>query len=184
MIEVDTLQYLPLHIAEIEEFKKIAKTYDKYLRLAWASLQREELNRILATMDESECAQWEELLHIVVNPADSLEDRVNRIRGYHVSDLPYTINKLDEVLKVVCGADNYKLKVDSSKYLIDCGVKLVSIPMIDVVADLIRKRAPANMIVNVYALFNRWERFKTMRWSELTTEKWGGLYGDKKWQEE
>ena len=135
-------------------------------------------------MDESECAQWEELLHIVVNPADSLEDRVNRIRGYHVSDLPYTINKLDEVLKVVCGADNYKLKVDSSKYLIDCGVKLVSIPMIDVVADLIRKRAPANMIVNVYALFNRWERFKTMRWSELTTEKWGGLYGDKKWQEE
>lgn len=183
MIEVDTLQYLPLHIAEIEEFKKIAKTYDKYLRLVWQSLKKEELNRILATMDESECAQWEELLHIVVNPADSLEDRVNRIRGYHVSDLPYTVNKLDEVLKVVCGADNCKLKVDNSKYLIDCGVKLVSIPMIDVVADLIRKRAPANMIVNVYALFNRWECFKTMRWSELTTEKWDGLYDDKKWQE-
>lgn len=183
MIEVDTLQYLPLHIAEIEEFKKIAKTYDKYLRLAWASLQREELNRILATMDESECIQWEELLHIVVNPADSLEDRVNRIRGYHVSDLPYTVNKLDEVLKVVCGADNYKLKVDNSKYLIDCGVKLVSIPMIDVVADLIRKRAPANMLVNVYALFNRWERFKQLRWSEITTDTWKKIHDDKKWQE-
>ena len=83
----------------------------------------------------------------------------------------------------MCGADNYKLKVDNSKYLIDCGVKLVSITMIEVVADLIRKRAPANMIVNVYALFNRWERFKAMRWSELTAEKWNGLYGDKKWQE-
>ena len=184
MIEVDTIQYLPLHIAEIDEFEKITKIYDKYLRLVWQSLEREELNRVLATMDESECSYWEKLLHIVVNPADSLEDRVNRIRGYHVSDLPYTINKLDEVLRVVCGVDNYKLKVDNSKYLIDCGVKLVSIQMIEVVADLIRKRAPANMLVNVYALYNRWERFKAIRWSGLTTEKWGGLYGNKKWQEE
>lgn len=183
MIEVDTIQYLPLHIAEIDEFEKITKIYDKYLRLVWQSLKREELNRVLATMDESECSYWEELLHIVVNPTDSLEDRVNRIRGYHVSDLPYTLNKLDEVLKVVCGVDNYKLKVDNSKYLVDCGVKLVSIPMIEVVADLIRKRVPANMLVNVYALFNRWERFKTMQWSDLTTGTWNSFYSDKRWQE-
>ena len=87
MIEVDTKQYLPLHIAEIDEFKNITKTYDKYLSLVWDSLQREELNRVLATMDEKECEQWEKLLSIVINPADSLEDRVNRIRGYHASDL-------------------------------------------------------------------------------------------------
>ena len=182
-MNVDTEQYLPLHIAEIEEFKKITKTYDEYLKLVWKSLKREELNRVLATMDETECEQWEKLLNIVINPADSLEDRVNRIRGYHVSDLPYTYNKLDEVLKLVCGGDNYKLKVDNSKQLVDCGVKIVSIQMIDVIFDLIRKRVPANMLVNVYALFNRWERFKTMRWSEMTAEKWNSFYSDKKWQE-
>lgn len=182
-MNVDTEQYLPLHIAEIEEFKKITKTYDEYLKLVWKSLKREELNRVLATMDEAECTQWEKLLNIAINPADSLEDRVNRIRGYHVSDLPYTYNKLDEVLKLVCGGDNYKLKVDNSKQLVDCGVKLVSIPMIEVVADLIRKRAPANMLVNVYALFNRWERFKQLRWSELTADTWEKIHDDKKWQE-
>lgn len=182
-MNVDTEQYFPLHIAEIEEFKKIAKTYDEYLKLVWQSLKREELNRVLATMDETECEQWEKLLNIVINPADSLEDRVNRIRGYHVSDLPYTYNKLDEVLRLVCGGDNYKLKVDNSKQLVDCGVKIVSIQMIDVIFDLIRKRVPANMLVNVYALFNRWEHFKTMRWSEMTTEKWNNFYSDKKWQE-
>ena len=182
-MNVDTEQYLPLHIAEIEEFKKIAKTYDEYLKLVWQSLKREELNRVLATMDETECEQWEKLLNIVINPADGLEDRVNRIRGYYVSDLPYTFNKLDEVLKLVCGGDNYKLKVDNSRQVIECGVKIVSIQMIDVIFDLIRKRVPANMLVNVYALFNRWERFKAMRWSEMTAEKWNGFYSDKKWQE-
>ena len=182
-MNVDTEQYLPLHIAEIEEFKKIAKTYDEYLKLVWQSLKREELNRVLATMDETECERWEKLLNIVINPADSLEDRANRIRGYHVSDLPYTYNKLDEVLRLVCSGDNYKLKVDNSKQLVDCGVKIVSIQMIDVIFDLIRKRVPANMLVNVYALFNRWERFKTLRWSEFTTYTWKKLYDDKKWQE-
>lgn len=183
-MNVDTEQYLPLHIAEIEEFKKITKTYDEYLKLVWKSLKREELNRVLATMDEKECEQWEKLLNIAINPADSLEDRVNRIRGYHVSDLPYTYNKLYEVLKLVCGGDNYKLKVDDSKQLVDCGVKIVSIQMIDVIFDLIRKRVPANMLVNVYALFNRWERFKALRWSEITTDTWKKIHDDKKWQEE
>lgn len=182
-MNVNTEQYLPLHIAEIEEFKKITKTYDEYLKLVWKSLKREELNRVIATMDEKECEQWEKLLNIAINPADSLEDRVNRIRGYHVSDLPYTYNKLDEVLRLVCGGDNYKLKVDNSRQVIECGVKIVSIQMIDVIFDLIRKRVSANMLVNVYALFNRWERFKALRWSEITAEKWNGLYGDKKWQE-
>ena len=154
-MNVNTEQYLPLHIAEIEEFKKITKTYDEYLKLVWKSLKREELNRVLATMDEKECEQWEKLLNIAINSADSLEDRVNRIRGYHVSDLPYTYNKLDEVLRLVCGGDNYKLKVDNSRQVIECGVKIVSIQMIDVIFDLIRKRVPAIMRVNVYALINR-----------------------------
>ena len=56
MTEVDIIQYLPLHIAEIEEFEKIAKIYDKYLILVWQSLKREELNRVLPTMDENECS--------------------------------------------------------------------------------------------------------------------------------
>jgi len=182
MIEVDTKQYLPLHIAEIDEFKNITKTYDKYLSLVWDSLQREELNRVLATMDEKECEQWEKLLSIVINPADSLEDRVNRIRGYHASDLPYTYNKLYEVLRLVCKGDNFNLKVDTEKQSVDCGVKIVSIQMIDVIFDLIRKRVPANMLVSVYAIFNRWERFKTLRWQALKSETWKSLFGDKKWQ--
>lgn len=122
MIEVDTKQYLPLHIAEIDEFKNITKTYDKYLSLVWDSLQREELNRVLATMD-------------------------------------------------------------TEKQSVDCGVKIVSIQMIGVIFDLIRKRVPANMLVSVYAIFNRWERFKTLRWQALKTETWKSLFGDKKWQE-
>lgn len=183
MIEVDTERYLPLHIADMEEFKKIAKTYDKYLKLVWESLQKEELNRFLSTMDESECERWEKLLNIVTSPSDTLEDRVNRIRGYHISDLPYTANKLDEVLKAVCGADSYKLKIDNTHQSVDCSVKLSSIQMIDVIFDLIRKRVPANMIVKVYALYNRWERFKAMEWQALKNETWKSLFSDKKWQE-
>ena len=183
MREVDTKQYLPLHVTEIEEFREIAKAYDEYLRLVWNSLQKEELNRVLATMDESECKRWEKLLNIVINPADNLEDRVNRIRGYHISDLPYTYNKLNEVLKLVCSGDNYKLRVDIERQTIECGVKIVSIQMIDVIFDLIRKRVPASMIVNVYALFNRWERFKSLKWGTLKTETWKSLFDDKKWQE-
>ena len=183
MIKVDTLNYLPLHIAEIDEFQGISKVYDKYLRLVWQTLDKEERNRFLSTMDEDECSRWEEFLQIVPAPSDTLEDRLNHIRGYHISDLPYTPNKLDEVLKVICGAGNYALNIKSEEFLVDCGLKLVSVPMIKVVEDMIRKRAPANMAVNVYALYNRWSRFKELRWSDLTGEKWEGLYMDKKWQE-
>lgn len=183
MINVDILNYLPLHIAEIDEFQRISKVYDKYLRLIWQTFDKEELNRFLATMGEDECSKWESLLQIVPLPSDTLEDRLNRIRGYHISDLPYTPNKLDEVLKVVCGAGNYTISINAEKFLIDCGIKLVSVSMITVVGDMIRKRIPANMSVNVYVLYIRWTRFKELKWSNLKGEKWESLYMDKKWQE-
>ena len=184
MIDVDIKNYLPYHIANIDEFQKLAKVYDKFLKLIWARLDVEEQNRYLTTMDKSECEYWEKILNIEVSSLDSLADRRHRIKGFCISDLPYTEKKLRETLNTMCGKDNYNLVIDHTKYTLKCGLKLVSIQMLSIVTGVIRKMIPANMSIYVYAEYNRWKRFKPLKWKDLKTEKWKSVRSNKKWQEE
>lgn len=61
---INTVQYYPPHIADIEEFKRIAKVYDKKLQLIWDHIDQMQINRRFDEMDESECSRWETMINI------------------------------------------------------------------------------------------------------------------------
>lgn len=176
--------YWPEHISDIEEFKEIDKASDIEIKNLWKALQDVLNNRYLSSMGASECTELEDMLGITPLPDDTLEDRVRRIKGYFVSNLPYTQNKLIEVLNVLCGgSDHYVLLVEPNKYTVHVGVKLVSMRLTDNVREIVNNMVPANMIRDVYVVFNRWERFGAVTWGSLSEETWDGLYEDAKWQE-
>ena len=45
MMEPNTIHYFPPHISSIEEFKQIAKVYDKYLTMVWKDLDQIRANQ-------------------------------------------------------------------------------------------------------------------------------------------
>ena len=89
--------YWPEHIGNMKEFKEISKAADIEIKRLWEALKSVLDNRYLTSMDADECAELETMLGIVPLPDDTLEDRVRRVKGYFVSNLPYTQNKLIEV---------------------------------------------------------------------------------------
>lgn len=71
------------------------------------------------------------------------------------------------------------------KYVLDTvhvGVKLASVRLTDNVREIVNNMVPANMVRDVYVVFNRWSRFKSATWGSLKTETWAGLHEDAKWQ--
>lgn len=95
--------YWPEYIGNMKEFKEISKAADIEIKRLWGALKSVLDNRYLTSMDAEECSELETMLGIVPLPDDTLEDRVRRVKGYFVSNLPYTQNKLIEVLNVLCG---------------------------------------------------------------------------------
>lgn len=183
-LNTDIALYWPEHISTIQEFKEIDTAANIELSRLWDSVNTLLDNRYLSSMDESECSVLENMLKIAPLPDDTLEDRQRRIKVYFVSGIPYTQNKLIEVLNVLCGGpDNYVLLVEAKEYRVNVGVKLASIRLTDNVREMVNNMVPANLIRNVYVVFNRWNRFATETWGSLEAETWSGLHDDAKWQE-
>ena len=175
--------YWPEYIGNMKEFKEISKAADIEIKRLWGALKSVLDNRYLTSMDAEECSELETMLGIVPLPDDTLEDRVRRVKGYFVSNLPYTQNKLIEVLNVLCGgAENYVLLVEPGRYTVHVGVKLASVRLTDNVREIVNNMVPANMVRDVYVVFNRWSRFKSATWGSLKTETWAGRHEDAKWQ--
>lgn len=165
---VETARYLPAHIYNLAEYKVITRIYDKYLKIAW-----EDINKALKdcrddTMSIEECEYWERILKIQLTSGDSLDDRIRRIKGYKMSNLPYVKQKLIDLLTVVCGSkDLFDLKVSPETSTIVCDIKLASVPMQGIINDLINRMSPATMGITVNVIYNRWKNFHRYKWSEL-----------------
>lgn len=157
---INTIQYYPPHIADIEEFKRIAKVYDKKLQLIWDNIDQMQTNRRFDEMDEAECSRWEEMLNIKLTGEETLGDRRRNIKGIWTSGLPYTAKKFKEVLDAMIGSEYYLLDINRAKKTLKVDLMLDVIMQDKYIYNLMRAMAPADMIVTVSILFNRNRTFK------------------------
>ena len=179
----ETEHYFPPHIKNIDEYKRISDVYDKKLRLVWEAIDKITLNQHFDLMDESECSRWEKILGIRIDGDETIEDRRRAIKGNWASSIPYTEKRFRDVLNAMLGDDNYTLTINAEKKTLKVDIKLAAILKYEYIADLMRKMAPADMVVSVRIMYNRWSRFAGMTWGDLVNETWESLYSDEKWQE-
>ncbi len=187
MMEVRTMGYLPRHITDIEEFKRICFSYDEELRLLWEALNVQLINLNLSTMDEATCSRWAALLDVSFMPDNNLEDKRRTIRGKMASGLPYTERKIREVISSMVGEEYYVWDLDRTGKRLKVGILLAECNNVNAVAKVVRDMIPADVDASVYIYFNRWVRFRGMTWGALYptgTETWGDIKQNTKWQEE
>lgn len=156
----NVIHYFPMHIADIEEFKRIAKVYDAQLKQVWVELDRMEDNRHFDSMEASECTYWEKIMQINLTGEETLEDRRRNIKGRWVSSRPYTSRKFKEVLDAMVGEEYYKLEINPKEKYLKVSLMLEAISKDGYIYDLMRAMAPADMVVQVMIIFNRHRSFK------------------------
>ena len=157
---IDTIRYFPQHVANIEEFKRIAAVYDKKLQVVWDDLSQMQTNKRFDDMDEEECSKWEQMLKIKITGEETLGDRRRNIKGIWASGLPYTARKFKEVLDAMVGPEYYLLDINQANKTLKVGLMLDVIMKDTYIYNLMRAMAPADMIVTVSIAFNRNRAFK------------------------
>lgn len=157
---IDTIRYFPQHVANIEEFKRIAAVYDKKLQVVWDDLSQMQTNKRFDDMDEEECSKWEQMLKIKITGEEPLGDRRRNIKGIWASGLPYTARKFKEVLDAMVGPEYYLLDINQANKTLKVDLMLDVIMKDTYIYNLMRAMAPADMIVTVSIVFNRNRAFK------------------------
>lgn len=157
---IDTIRYFPQHVANIEEFKRIAAVYDKKLQVVWDDLSQMQTNKRFDDMDEEECSKWEQMLKIKITGEETLGDRRRNIKGIWASGLPYTARKFKEVLDAMVGPEYYLLDINQANKTLKVDLMLDVIMKDTYIYNLMRAMAPADMIVTASIVFNRNRAFK------------------------
>lgn len=157
---MDTIRYFPQHIANIEEFKRIAVVYDKKLQVVWDDLSQMQTNKRFDNMDEEACSKWEQMLKIKITGEETLGDRRRNIKGIWTSGLPYTARKFKEVLDAMVGPEYYLLDINQANKTLKVDLMLDVIMKDTYIYNLMRAMAPADMIVTVSIVFNHNRAFK------------------------
>ena len=85
---------------------------------------------------------------------DTLDVRKFRILTRLNQELPYTVQKLKQVLSNICGNDMFSIEVNAAEYYVNIKLGVENDSNYQEVVNVLTKMLPANMIQYVTVMYN------------------------------
>lgn len=158
-------EYWPRFFQDLIEFDQIAGAEQPEFTKAVQNVQSAPDNFFLSTLTEYGCRRWESILGISVSDTESLETRRFRIASQMGDARPYTIPQLKNILRNLCGEDNYSVQV--SDYVLIVRIGLTSRSNYSDIEALLQKISPANMVIDLSLAYNQHQSLQTMTHAQL-----------------
>lgn len=162
------INYLPPFLREVKENKAILEDAENpEIVLMWESITETLDNQFIISANEKSISRWEKILKIVPKGTATVDERKFTILTKINEQLPFTVTTLNERLKALCGAGNYSLALDNTKYTLDVKVALQAKNNFDDVGALLERVVPANLVVTITLKYNQHSTFESMTYGEL-----------------
>lgn len=154
MVNRKLIDYLPQYVQEFVEIKEIMNTEQPEIDLLWEASEAAFNDQFIQNATEYGVGRWEAILDISPKDTDTLYERQFRILTRLNQELPYTINRLKEVLTILCGADGYSIVLVPNEYTLTVKLALSNVNNYSDVEELLKKVIPANMISYIQIMYN------------------------------
>ena len=142
---VKLIEYLPKFMSEYKEMQVITSSEDPEFTLFWAVLKRVINNQFITTCDEQGISKFEKMLKLYPYESDTLEMRIARVLVEWNAQLPYTMRSLKQMLDVLCGVGNYRVKLRNNEYVLEIDTFFYDSKMLTQLNKLLLKVLPANL---------------------------------------
>ena len=142
---VKLIEYLPKFMADRKEMQVITSAEEPEFTLFWAVLKRVINNQFITTCDEQGISKFEKMLKLYPYESDTLEMRIARVLVEWNAQLPYTMRSLKQMLDVLCGAGNYRVKLRNNEYVLEIDTFFYDSKMLTQLNKLLLKVLPANL---------------------------------------
>lgn len=151
------IDYYPRVLQLVQEVIGMSDGQQEGFDQLWDNLGTAMGDQFLSTATEYGIARWEGILGISPRGGDTLEDRRFRVKARVNEQLPYTMRVLEQKLVTLCGEDGYSITLNHGAYTLTVKVALSAKSNFDDVDDLVRRIAPANLVIIVELKYNQYE---------------------------
>lgn len=155
------IEYLPPMLRRVREYDiTLDRCEQPEMESAWTASDGASDNQYIATLDVYGVRRWERMLGLARQAGDTLDDRRFRIYAHMNATLPYTITALRNSLDSMLGVDGYTLWLENELYTLHVRVELSAKAQFDAVDELLRRVAPANIVVDLLLRYKTHEEMR------------------------
>lgn len=144
----DIINYLPLYLQEVNEFKKICNVENIELNDIQKKLDSILDETIISRASEYGIERYEKIFDII-NKKSMLYERRFVIESIFLNRTPFTINWLKNKLYQIVG-NNYIIDMDYNNYSIVIRISYLFENAISLLEEDLRKSIPANIDCKIY----------------------------------
>lgn len=143
-------KYLPEFISNIREFQELDKACSVEIDKLRNKLQQLQDNQFIETAHEEGLRKYEQLLNL--NSTNDIELRRFNILNKYNSTIPFSMMWLRNMLNTTIGRGDFLMEVDNVRYTMTIGVVKSKEHLIEILMKDLRKKIPANMVLNINVL--------------------------------
>ena len=165
-------------IQKVKEFDAIAVVEDGEIKSVNNELKALVDDQFIETATEKGIARREKILSLTPFADDTLESRRFRVLSKFGYNGAYTYRSMIERLTQLCGENGFAVNLNHNEYTLVVHVDLAVKRMEEEARDLIRKMAPANLIVTVELRYRKHKEIKGYTHSQLRQFSHKGLRED------
>lgn len=152
---MELLEYWPDFLREVLEFQKIAQAEQPELDKALEAVRKAPDDFFISTLTEYGAERWERNMDFPVAHGGNLKDRRFRIMARFCEQLPYSYRRLEQLLESLCGEDGYTVELRAGDYTLKVRVALTAKSNFDDVGALLKRVAPANIVIDLELKYNQ-----------------------------
>lgn len=153
------IEYIPHIIRDVQEYKALLIDGEQpQITLLWNGLENALNDQFISDATEYGIKRWEKILGIYPKATATLEERKFTVLARINEELPFTMTMLKAKLEILCGAEGegYVVSLIPDEYKLIVKVALVAVSNYQDVADLLDRIVPANMIIELSIIYNRY----------------------------
>ena len=143
-------KYLPEFVSNIKEFQELDKAISLEVDKLRNKLEQLQENQFIETANEEGLRKYEQLLGL--NTTNDVELRRFNILNKYNSTIPFSMMWLRNTLNTTVGRGDFLMELDNSKYALTISVVKNKEHLIEVLKKDLRKKIPANMVLNINVL--------------------------------
>lgn len=164
------IEYIPEVLQEQKEFIAIGSAVDMQLAMLQSQYDQMMKNRYIDTADAATLRRQQAILGLEYNPDMSLEEQRSQIKARKQVRFIINLQRIRTMLAEITGNDA-TLSMDYDALLMTVRVALPSKHNLRTVEELLADTVPANVVLNIYLLYNQHgflKHFTHARLAELT----------------
>lgn len=167
MSEQQLFDYLPPVLQRVNELGRVSRLEQPEFDRARAAHEQvlQEMFPYICT--EYGLERWEKMLGVSPGAADTERQRRQVVLLRLSEQLPFTMRRLAEMLALVAPEEQYYIELVPAEYLLRVRVSLIGKSYFRVLQDVLERTLPANLLLDLDLLYNRYGYLVGMTHGEL-----------------